>query len=76
MSAKEQPWTTLITISCANPALRSFWLEIENQLRMTVARCGWDTRACTVKLKEIVSALNQVRELTVDMTKLPHKRFK
>lgn len=72
----EEPWTTLITIHCANPALQKQWDEIADQLRQCVFRCGWDTLRCTVKLKEIANALGQIRNLTVDMNKPLSKRYK
>ena len=72
----EEPWITRITITCANPALRACWQEIEDELREIVARCGWDTRLCTHKLKEIMVALYEIHEKTPDMTKPPRKRFK
>lgn len=72
----EEPWTTLITIHCANPALQKHWDAIASQLRQCVNRCGWDTMRCTVKLKEIDSALRQIRDLTVDMNKPLRTRYK
>lgn len=72
----EEPWITVIAISCDNPALRAEWKEIEDRLRLIMARVGWDTRNATIKLKEISNALGQIRKLTVDMTKPPSKRFK
>ena len=72
----EEPWITRITITCENPALRSFWQEIEDQLRMISARCGFDTRHQTEKLRDIAKTLDEIRLTTFDMTKPPHKRFK
>lgn len=72
----EDPWITRITITCANPALQPLWLEVEDRLRQIMARVGPDTRSATIKLKEISNALGQIRELTVDMTKPPSRRFK
>jgi hypothetical protein len=72
----EKPWTTLITITCSNEALQPWWLRIEDDLRQIVLRCGWDTRLCSIKLKEIDSALRQIRDLTVDMNKPLSKRYK
>jgi hypothetical protein len=72
----ESPWTTLITIHCGNPALRSFWSEIEDQLYMIAARCGFDTRLVGEKLAEVTTALDQIRAHTIDMRLPPHRRFK
>ena len=72
----EEPWTTTIAISCDNPALQKFWRDVEDQLRMIMYRVGWDTLRATVKLKEIHSALRQIRDLTVDMNKPLSKRYK
>jgi hypothetical protein len=72
----EEPWKTMIAISCDNPALRDRWREIEDELYMIVARAGWDSYRVAQKLGEIASALRQVKNLTVDMRKPPSKRFK
>ena len=72
----EKPWITQIAISCDNEALRSHWREVEDQLRMIVARCGWDTRGVTLKLKEVIGALDRIRATTLDMNLPPSKRFK
>lgn len=72
----EEPWTTYIAISCDNEALRPLWREVEDQLRLIFYRVGWDTRSATVKLKEVHSALRQIKELTVDMNKPLSKRYK
>ena len=72
----EEPWVTYITISTGNPALKSSWDEVADQLRMIVGRCGHDTRAVTVKLAEVIEALHRIRVTTPDMTLPPHKRFK
>jgi hypothetical protein len=72
----ENPWTTLITITCANPALQPFWQDIQDQLRMIAARCGWDTRLVGYKLREITQTLSEIREKTPNMMLPPHKRFK
>ena len=72
----EEPLTTTIAISCDNEALRPLWREVEDQLRLILYRVGWDTLRCTVKLKEIHSALRQIRDLTVDMNKPLSKRYK
>ena len=72
----EEPWVTRITFTCANPALQPFWRDIEDQLRMIVFRCGWDTRAVSYKLGEIAAKLSEIRENTIDMRLPPSKRFK
>lgn len=72
----EEPWTTLITIHCANPALQKQWDQVADLLRQCVYRCGWDTLACTKQLYRIENGLSQIRELTVDMNKPLSKRYK
>jgi len=72
----EEPWETFISVACYNKALQPLWDDVADELRAIVARCGWDTRGVDRKLKEIVNALHQVRELTIDMRKPPSKRFK
>lgn len=72
----EKPWVTMISVVCDNEALRPGWREIEDQLRMIVARCGWDTRGVLHKLEEVRVKLKDVRDATVDMTLPPSKRFK
>ena len=72
----EKPWITQIAISCDNEALRSHWREVEDQLRMIVARCGWDTNGVRHKLEEIAYRLAEVCAETVDMRKPPSQRFK
>jgi len=39
-------------------------------------RCGWDTRAVSRKLKEVIAALSEIRENTPNMNLPPHRRFK
>ena len=72
----EEPWVTRLTFTCANPALQPAWIEIEDQLRMISFRCGWDTRAVSRKLKEVIAALSEIRENTPNMNLPPHRRFK
>lgn len=72
----EDPWMTTIAISCDNEALRPLWRDVEDQLRMIMYRVGWDTLRATVKLKEVRSALRQIRDLTVDQHQPLRKRYK
>lgn len=72
----EDPWTTLITIHCANPALQEQWDDLACVLRIIVARCGFDSLRVKKKLEQIVNALDQIRELTVDVNKPLSKRYK
>jgi hypothetical protein len=72
----ENPWVTIIAISCDNHALRPQWKEIEDQLRMIVYRCGWDTHHVTKALVRISLELEKIEASTPDMRLPPHKRFK
>lgn len=72
----EEPWITRIAISSDNPALRKFWREVEDELCMIIARCGFDSYRVAAKLGEITGELRKIRERTVDMRKPPHARFK
>lgn len=72
----EEPWITVIAISCDNHALRAEWKEIEDRLRMIVYRCGWDTHAVTKALVRISIELERIEHNTPDMRQPPRKRFK
>jgi hypothetical protein len=72
----EEPWTTIIAISCDNPALRKHWREIEDELYRIMARVGFDGYRVAAKLGEITGKLRKIRESTVDMRLPPSRRFK
>ena len=72
----EPTWQTHIAIACDNPALRRNWQRVEQALYGIMARCGWDTRICDYKLREVADVLENVQLHTIDMRLAPSRRFK